>query len=277
MLPIVESIIFLGRQNIALRGHRDDGPLTLESPINQGNFRELLRYRIKSDDSQFRIHMDQASSRATYISKTTQNEIIDCCGEEILSIVISRIQKAKFYSIMFDETTDISHTSQMTLILRYIHEGVVREDFITFLDLHEELSNKYDDKGDSLEIRLTGTNLGKAVINALKKLNFNLNFCVGITTDGCSVMTSEKCGAVLAVKKEALHAVYSPCYNHILNLSIAKSSSNQCVRNAIGMKETIAFFNASAKRNSARAVQSGGGRSCTRARAGIFTGSRLCT
>lgn len=24
--PIIESIIFLGRQNIALRGHRDDGP-----------------------------------------------------------------------------------------------------------------------------------------------------------------------------------------------------------------------------------------------------------
>ena len=67
---------------------------------------------------------------------------------------------------MFDETTDISHNSQISLILRYKYKGVVREDFIKFLDLHEELSNKYGDKGDLLEIRLTGTSLGKVVINA---------------------------------------------------------------------------------------------------------------
>ena len=29
--PIIETIIFLGRQNILLRGHRDDGPL-LDAP-----------------------------------------------------------------------------------------------------------------------------------------------------------------------------------------------------------------------------------------------------
>jgi hypothetical protein len=52
LVPIIESILFLGRQNIALRGHRDDGSL-LEAPEssesiiqNEGNFRELLRYRI---------------------------------------------------------------------------------------------------------------------------------------------------------------------------------------------------------------------------------------
>ena len=47
---------FLGRQNIAFRGHRhrDDGVLEQEagmSSVNEGNFRELLRYRILSDDS----------------------------------------------------------------------------------------------------------------------------------------------------------------------------------------------------------------------------------
>ena len=48
--PIVESIIFLGRQNVPFRGHRDDGLLQSTSPVNEGNFRELLRFRIKSGD-----------------------------------------------------------------------------------------------------------------------------------------------------------------------------------------------------------------------------------
>lgn len=47
--PIIETIIFLARQNIPLRGHRDDGDLLTmassnTSVINEGNFRELLDF-----------------------------------------------------------------------------------------------------------------------------------------------------------------------------------------------------------------------------------------
>ncbi|KAG0420159.1 hypothetical protein HPB47_003636, partial [Ixodes persulcatus] len=47
LVPIVESIIFLGRQNIAFRGHRDDGALLQREnegslASNKGNFRELF-------------------------------------------------------------------------------------------------------------------------------------------------------------------------------------------------------------------------------------------
>lgn len=56
LIPIVESIIFLGRQNISLRGHRDDGMLLTTTSINtnnqstslnEENFRELLKFRVK--------------------------------------------------------------------------------------------------------------------------------------------------------------------------------------------------------------------------------------
>ena len=44
LLLIVEIIIFLGRQNIPFRGHRDDGPLDFEiqSTTNEGNFRVYI-------------------------------------------------------------------------------------------------------------------------------------------------------------------------------------------------------------------------------------------
>lgn len=55
--PIIESIVFLGRQNISLRGHRDDGHLFsnfFSSDLcskttyitNQGNFWELFKFKI---------------------------------------------------------------------------------------------------------------------------------------------------------------------------------------------------------------------------------------
>jgi len=59
--PIVESVILLGRQNIAFRGQRDDGVLEQEAgmpSINKGNFRELLRYQILSGDSTLKSHLE---------------------------------------------------------------------------------------------------------------------------------------------------------------------------------------------------------------------------
>lgn len=224
---------------------------TEESPINKGNFKELLLYRINSaGDRKFEMQMKTASSRATYISKTTQNELISCCGEELLSIIISRIKKAQFYSAMFDETTDISHISQLTLVFRYLHENKIREDFVQYIDLFKEIMKLDSTDKSQDEIKATGYNLGQVVLKTIKKLTLDPNYCVSVSTDGCSVNVSDTCGAVKTVHAEAINSVYSPCFNHILNLSIGKSSSVESVRNVIGtMKEIISFFQISAKRN----------------------------
>ena len=39
---IIETIIFCGRQNIALKGNRDDAKYDQVSEINTGNFKALL-------------------------------------------------------------------------------------------------------------------------------------------------------------------------------------------------------------------------------------------
>ncbi|KAE9521483.1 hypothetical protein AGLY_018117 [Aphis glycines] len=46
------------RQNIAFRGHRDDGNLMTESIVNEGNFREMLRFRVKAEDTRFIAFID---------------------------------------------------------------------------------------------------------------------------------------------------------------------------------------------------------------------------
>ena len=121
LIPIVKTVIFLGRQNIPFRGHRDDGPLlcdknAMDEHKNEGNFRELLRFRIEAGDHALGNQMKNVNSRATYISKKTQNELIECCGYEMQRIVLERVKVAKYYNILFDETTDLSHTSQMSAI-----------------------------------------------------------------------------------------------------------------------------------------------------------------
>ncbi|KAL4132403.1 hypothetical protein QTP88_009557 [Uroleucon formosanum] len=77
LIPIIETIIFCGRQNLSLRGHRDTGPLNLTEPNkNDGNFRSLLRFRAKSGDVALKTHLETCSKNASYISPMIANEII---------------------------------------------------------------------------------------------------------------------------------------------------------------------------------------------------------
>lgn len=57
--PIIETLILCGRQNLPLRGHRDDGELLNSNSTllnNDGNFREILRYRVNSGDKILKKH-----------------------------------------------------------------------------------------------------------------------------------------------------------------------------------------------------------------------------
>ena len=107
LIPFIEYI-FLGHQNIPLRGHRDDCPLfegDNNSDVNEGNFQELLHFKLEN-------HLRTTLSRTMYISKNIQNELIECCSEEISSKIINNVKESGVYSTIFVETTDIRHQSQ---------------------------------------------------------------------------------------------------------------------------------------------------------------------
>lgn len=66
LASIVNTIILIGRQGIAARGHRDSGPMSLDAPKeNDGNFRALLLYSIASGNDILKKHFDETRNRYT--------------------------------------------------------------------------------------------------------------------------------------------------------------------------------------------------------------------
>lgn len=187
-----------------------------ESIVNEGNFREMLRFRIKAGDTRLENHLKTSNSKATYISYTIQNELIEVCKKEITLHILNEIEHAKFYSIMFDETTDISKMSQMSLIIRYIYNEKIYERFIAFIDCHHYLYKgqtveEIEEVTVEIEPKITGDMLGSTVINIMSEFGLNINNCIGIATDGCTVMVSTTKGAVKKIQETAKNALYSPC------------------------------------------------------------------
>lgn len=99
--------------------------------------------------------------------------------------------------------------------------NIIYESFLTF-DCHDYNYNKNKDHNEnnsnhSLELKITGEILGDTVIKLLHELKLNLDYCVGIGTDGCSVMVFEIRDAIQKICKVR---ILRPFSNHVLNLSI---------------------------------------------------------
>ena len=86
LTSIFETVLFCGRNNIALRGHRDNATdvekdtYTSENP-SHGNFRALLQFRVQAGDTILADHIATAAHNATYTSPGIQNEIIEVLGD----------------------------------------------------------------------------------------------------------------------------------------------------------------------------------------------------
>ena len=134
---VIESLLKItmlcGRQGLPLRGHRDDNvDFEQGGSSNQGNFLELVRFRAETDEV-LANHLKNAPRNALYTSKTIQNSLIDVVRQRILNDISSEVNRAKYYTIIADEVTDLSNKEQLPLALRYVLNGTVKEVFVDFI------------------------------------------------------------------------------------------------------------------------------------------------
>lgn len=114
-----------------------------EPECNDGNFRQLLRFRIDAGDEYLKSHVSSCAKNATYMSWKIQNEILSTCNNLILKNIVCDVNNAKGFSVLADETIDISNDDQLTICVRYVHleQKKVREDFLQFVKV-KDLSGK---------------------------------------------------------------------------------------------------------------------------------------
>ena len=69
------------------------------------------------------ICTEACSKRATYLSKTTQNQLLECMGSVILESILSDVKASQYFSVLADEVTDISGWEQLGVALRFVKDG----------------------------------------------------------------------------------------------------------------------------------------------------------
>ena len=228
---IVEAVIFCGKQNLPLRGHRD----SLNSlSSNKGNLWAILEVMSRRDPI-LQKHLEMGKKNAQYTSKTIQNEIIDIVAEYIRKENTRTLENdISFFSIMGDEVT-YPHSNQeiLSVCLRMLDKTNIKEFFFDFVYLE----------------RATGESIAMAIIESVKKHHVDINKARGQCYDGASCMSSNNVGVQARIKQVSPFALYVHCHSHVLNLSIASACKLPTIRNMIDTLNSIfLFFDLSPKR-----------------------------
>ena len=234
---IVECVLLCGKQNLALRGQRDDRKSEVS---NKGNFLAILKL-VAAHDKVLQEHLKNASKNATGTSKRVQNELINIIGTHIRSQLFQTLRQDKaVFSIIADEVTDkYANQEVLTLCLRFVEmddgDGLphIQEHFLDFVYLE----------------RTTGAKIGAAIMQSLKKHGIDIKKTRGQAYDGASAMSSPEVGAQAVIRAAAPKALYVHCSSHRLNLSIAEACKVIEIRNMIDVLNSVfLFFDLSPKR-----------------------------
>jgi len=188
IISIAKVALTCARQGIALRGH-----IETESSTNRGNFLEIV------DLMAYKRTI--AAKNVHYLHHDIQNTLLDICATCISDTIVSELRASGPFSIMVDDSSDISLTEQMSVCVRYVHDCNIKERFLGFYDVHQV------DAGLASQIKTT-----------LRNLTIDINLCVAQCYDGASVMNGSTAGVQKKIREIVPSAIYIHCYNHRLNL-----------------------------------------------------------
>ncbi|XP_069615849.1 zinc finger MYM-type protein 1-like [Ranitomeya imitator] len=185
---------------------------------NNGNFLKFVEYLAMFDPVMCE-HIRKIRDKeihAHYLGKTIQNEMIQLLSNGIQEKILDNVKTAKYFSVVLDCTSDVSHVEQMTIIVRFVSTSEdkkfeIKEHFLGFIPVSDT----------------TGGGLTAAVLNKFEELSLSVDNLRGQGYDNGSNMKSEVHDALMDIAE---------------NISLTGSSGNVSRLEAQGLAKQVGTF-----------------------------------
>ncbi|KAL4091374.1 hypothetical protein QTP88_026073 [Uroleucon formosanum] len=198
---LLKAALFLSKQGLAFRGHNES-----DTSKNKGNFLEILD--MFADD---KIKLRLQARYGHYTSPEYQNDFISSIAQCTRQIILNSMNKFGVYTIMVDETKDLSKKEQMSFLIRFVDKE---------LNICERSIGCYHMENSNAE------SLASEIIKVLSINKLDIMNCIGQCYDGASVMSGQYSGVQERIRSKVPHAIYVHCYAHRLNLCLLQTLQN---------------------------------------------------
>lgn len=192
-------------------------------------------FQIDAGDQSLKKHIEEGQKNAQYTSARIQNDLINLCGRTIQEILFEKVRKSEAYSILADETSDMSGKEQLSIGVRFFDQEkmIVREECMGFIELST----------------LDAKSIADAIDGFIQSHGLDPAKCVGQGYDGASTMSGVHGGVQTILRETYPKALFFHCASHKINLVVNDTNTVPEIRNTIGtIKEIINFFRESVLR-----------------------------
>ncbi|XP_060181993.1 uncharacterized protein LOC132611603 [Lycium barbarum] len=118
----IRVVRLLVKQGLALQGHDES-----RASLNRGNFLEILSFYAQECDKIHSFVLEKAPQNDQMTCPLIQKEIVLACKIETIKGIIKELN-ADYFSLLVDESFDVSRKEQMAVVLRYVdRKGFVME------------------------------------------------------------------------------------------------------------------------------------------------------
>uniref|UniRef100_A0A914Q159 DUF4371 domain-containing protein n=1 Tax=Panagrolaimus davidi TaxID=227884 RepID=A0A914Q159_9BILA len=230
--PMVQSMLYLARNGMAFRGGNSVGFYDMKDSGDiqkqRGNFQTLLEARCQWGDAVLKSHLSSKEFFLNYTSWKVQNDLLNCARNIIRRKIVEEVHAAKVFTILADETQDISRKEQLCVAVRYLKDGEVVERFLGMKPLLSQTA--VDIKNGIFKILLeSGIDLKQAIM-------------VCQVYDGASSMSGCNGGVQRLIIDIYATAFYVHCTAHTLNLAICKASKVRFILSTLTTINNVSVF-----------------------------------
>ena len=201
----VDCIRFLLRQGLAFRGHDES-----DNSNSKGNFLELLQFLDDHNEFIQEVMLQNTPKNNKLCHHDIQQDIVNAAASETTNAIIKDLGNDLF-SILVDESRDISVKEQMVIVVRYVDKrGIITERFLGIVHV----------------VDTTALSLKAAIESLFSKHGLSLCRLRGQGYDGASNMRGEFNGLKTLFMKENGSAFYVHCFAHQLQLTLVVVANN---------------------------------------------------
>ncbi|XP_015170648.1 zinc finger MYM-type protein 1-like [Solanum tuberosum] len=205
----VDVTRFLLKLGLSFCGHDES-----RSSSNRDIFRELLQWYGNINEDVGSIILEKAPKNEMMCSPSIQKDIVDSCAKETIKSILEDLDE-DYFGILVDESKDVSHKEQMSLVLRYVNkEGEVIERFVGIIHVSDT----------------SACSLKEAIYYFLSDHSLSPSQIRGKVYDGASNMKGHLNGLKTLILNETPSAYCIHCFAHQLQLTLvvalAKKDSN---------------------------------------------------
>ncbi|XP_022883163.1 zinc finger MYM-type protein 1-like [Olea europaea var. sylvestris] len=195
----IDCVRVLLRQGHSFRGHDES-----EDSLNSGNFLVQLQFLAAHNEVINAVTLGNAPHNCKLTSPDVQKDIVNACAIETIDFIIKDVGDSLF-SILVDESCDVSMKEQMSIVLRYVDNfGHVNERFIGIEHVTSTMA----------------LSLKAAINKVFSKYNLSMSRLRGQGYDGANNMQCKFNGLKTLILNESPCAFYIYCFDHQLQLAL---------------------------------------------------------